>query len=100
MLNDILQFPILSTSKDELGQIIESRDYKRTVFCQKKSVSQSEFFNAGQSGFKPEVVLIVNTLDYRDEKKVKFKDKVYDIYRQFDRPDERTELYCLVKANA
>lgn len=99
MLNDILLFPFTQTSKDELGQIHEHEDYKRTVFCQKKSVPQSEFFNAGQNGIKAEVVLIVNTLDYREEKKVKFKDKVYDIYRTYERADERIELYCMVKAN-
>jgi SPP1 family predicted phage head-tail adaptor len=99
MLNDILYFPIVTAIKDELGQTIEEEDYKRLVFCQKKSVPQSEFFNAGLNGIKAECVLIVNTLDYQNEKKVKFKDRVYDIYREYSRNDERTELYCMVKAH-
>lgn len=99
MLNDILYFPVVQSSKDELGQIIEVEDYNKMVFCQKKSVPQSEFFTAGQSGIKAECVLIVNTLDFKNEKKVKYKETIYDIYREYERNDERIELYCMVKAN-
>jgi SPP1 family predicted phage head-tail adaptor len=99
LLNDILYFPIVKPVKDELGQIEENANYKRMVFCQRKSVPQSEFFNAGQSGIKAECVLVVNTLDFQNENKVKYKNRIYDIYREYERPDERTELYCMVKAN-
>lgn len=99
MLNDILYFPVVESSKDDLGQIIEVEDYKKMVFCQKKSVPQSEFFTAGQNGIKAECVLIVNTLDFNSEKKVKYKETIYDIYREYERKDERIELYCMVKAN-
>ena len=98
-MNDILFFPIVKITKDELGQIEENEDYKRVVFCQKKSVPQSEFFNAGQSGIKAECVLVVNSLDFKNEKRVKFKNTIFDIYREYERKDERTELYCMVKAN-
>lgn len=99
MLNDILFFPIIESSEDDLGQIEIDAKYERMVFCKKQSVPQSEFFDAGQSGIKAECVLIVNTFDYHYERKVKYKDTVFDIYRRYDRPDERTELYCMVKAN-
>ena len=99
MLNDILYFPTVKPTKDELGQIDENEKYDRMVFCQKKSIPQSEFFNAGQSGIRAEMILIVNTMDYRDEKKLNFKGRIYDIYREYERQDERTELYCMVKAH-
>lgn len=98
-MNDVLYFPIVEPTKDELGQIEENEKYLRMTFCQRKSVPQSEFFNAGQSGIKAECVLVVNTLDYQNEKKVKYKNEIYDIYREYTRSDERTELYCMVKAN-
>lgn len=97
---DVVYFPILvSSQKDNLGQVEDTVDFSRTVFCYKKSISQSEFYSAGQAGFKPDCVFVVNTMDYRNERKLKFKNIIFDIYREFDRPDERTELYCKVKAS-
>lgn len=99
-MNHLVYFPnVISSTKDSLGQIVEKVDYSRAVFCQKKSISQAEFYSAGQIGFKPDCVFVVNTLDYRNEKKLKFKNIIFDIYREFDRQDERTELYCKVKTS-
>ncbi|MFA2810172.1 phage head closure protein [Bacillus mycoides] len=96
-MNDILLFPAVTTTKDELGQVEVSGDFTRQVFCEKKSVSQNEFFQAGQNGFKPKCVLIVYTLDYQEEQKVKYREKEYSIYRTYERDDEKIELYCEVK---
>lgn len=97
-MNDILFFPAITTVKDELGQVEEIRDFTRQVFCKKKSVPQSEFFQAGQSGIKSACVLIVYVLDYQEEQKVKYREKEYSIYRTYERDDEKIELYCEVKA--
>jgi SPP1 family predicted phage head-tail adaptor len=99
MLNEICFFPLIETVMDELGQAIESATYERMAFCQYKSTPQSEFFSAGQTGLKPECVLVVNTFEYQGERKVKYKKVVFDIYRTYHRSDERTELYCMVKSN-
>ncbi|PGC59216.1 phage head-tail adapter protein [Bacillus toyonensis] len=97
-MNDILLFPVVTTNKDELGQVeLVLVSFTRQVFCEKKSVSQSEFFQAGQNGFKPKCVLIVYTLDYQEEQKVKYREKEYSIYRTYERDDEKIELYCEVK---
>jgi SPP1 family predicted phage head-tail adaptor len=98
MFNDILFFPIVTFTKDELSQIEETEVFSRQVFCEKKSVPQSEFFQAGQSGIKASYVLIVNFYDYQNETKVKYCDKVYHIYRTYERQDEKVELYCEVKS--
>ncbi|MDA1620154.1 MULTISPECIES: phage head closure protein [Bacillus cereus group] len=97
-MNDILFFPVVTTTKDDLGQIEVSEDFTRQVFCEKKSISQNEFFQAGQNGFKPKCVLIVYSLDYQEEQKVQYNNKTYIIYRTYERDDERIELYCEVKA--
>ncbi|MED1556800.1 phage head closure protein [Bacillus paramycoides] len=96
-MNDILFFPVVTTTKDELGQVEVVEDFTRQVFCGKKSVSQNEFFQAGQNGFKPKCVLIVYTSDYQEEQKVKYREKEYSIYRTYERDDEKIELYCEVK---
>ncbi|MEC0037731.1 phage head closure protein [Bacillus cereus] len=96
-MNDIVFFPVVTTTTDDLGQIEAAEDFTRQVFCEKKSVSQNEFFQAGQNGFKPKCVLIVYTLDYQEEQKVQYHNKKYKIYRTYERDDERIELYCEVK---
>ncbi|PER85868.1 phage head-tail adapter protein [Bacillus thuringiensis] len=97
-MNDILFFPVVTTTKDDLGQIEVSEDFTRQVFCEKKSISQNEFFQAGQSDIKASCVLIVHVLDYQDEREVKYREKEYNIYRTYEREDEKIELYCEVVA--
>ncbi|PFW87244.1 phage head-tail adapter protein [Bacillus pseudomycoides] len=97
-MNDILLFPVVTTIEDELGQKEEIETFSRQVFCAKKSIPQSEFFQAGQSGIKPACVLIVYTVSYQEERKVQYREKEYSIYRTYERNDEKIELYCEVKA--
>lgn len=97
-MNDILDFPIVTVVEDELGQKEETETFSRQVFCEKKSVPQSEFFQAGQNDIKASCVLIVHVLDYQDERKVQYKEKEYSIYRTYERDDEKIELYCEVVA--
>lgn len=96
-MNNILFFPVLTTTTDDLGQVEVIEGFTRQVFCEKKSISQNEFFQAGQNGFKPECVLIVYSLDYQEEQKIQYNNKTYSIYRTYERDDERIELYCEVK---
>jgi SPP1 family predicted phage head-tail adaptor len=96
-VNDIAYFPTITTIEDELGQIEQIEDFNKLVFCEKKSVSRDEFFQAGQNGIKSNCILIVYQMDYNEESKVLYRDKKYDIYRTYERPDERIELYCEVK---
>ncbi|PEL13786.1 phage head closure protein [Bacillus sp. AFS017336] len=98
MFNDILLFPTITTTKDELGQLIENEDFSRQVYCEKKSVTQNEFFQAGQNGIKSSCVLVVHLFEYQDETKVKFRNKIYSIYRTYERPDETIELYVEVRS--
>jgi SPP1 family predicted phage head-tail adaptor len=98
LANDILFFPVVTTTKDDLGQIKETEEFSRQVFCERKSVTQSEFFAAGQSGRKPSCTLLVNVFDYQEEVMVKHRNKIYTVYRTYEREDEKVELYCEVKA--
>jgi len=75
----------------------EPSEPSQTVFCQKVPISQSEFNAAGESGIKSEVELIVSTYDYSGQKKVEFEDQTYEVYRNYPRDDEYTELYLKVK---
>lgn len=97
-MNEILHFATVTIVEDELGQKEEIKTFNRQVFCKKKSVPQSEYFQAGQSDIKASCVLIVHVLDYQEEREVKYHEKEYNIYRTYEREDEKIELYCEVVA--
>lgn len=42
-MNDILLFPVSTTTKDELGQVEVSEDFTRQVFCEKKVFLKMSF---------------------------------------------------------
>lgn len=97
-MNDILFFPIVTTIEDELGQRREVETYTNQVFCEKRPIAQTEFFSAGQSGIKPSRLLVVSIFDYSNQEKLKYDGKVYSVYRIYERPDEKVELYCEVRS--
>lgn len=73
-------------------------EIRRTVYAKEHSVGQKEFFAAGQGGLKPERVLEVWTFEYDGEDAVELDGERYNVYRTYDRDDEKTELYLNGKA--
>jgi SPP1 family predicted phage head-tail adaptor len=97
-LDDVCFLMTVTTTEDELGQPINT-EVERQVFCSKLNVSRAEFFSAGQLDLKPQIVIVVDSDEYDLEKRVKYDNKTYTVYRHFMRPDGHTELYCEVRAN-
>lgn len=63
----------------------------RDVFANKRSVKQSEFYQAASVGLKPEIVLEVKSIDFNNDEKVQYNNKEYFIIRSYDK-GEVTEL--------
>lgn len=91
----------------ELGQEVETVEnfevvktwvYKQ-VFVNKKSVRQSEVYQAATVGLKPELMFEVRSLDYDNEERVKYNNKLYEITRVYDK-GEITELICTAKTGS
>ncbi len=78
---------------DEIGNSIET-PVNRLVFCAELSIYSSEFFNAGQTGIKPELMLVVDIEEYDGEESLLYNDNPYNVYRNYPRPDGLIELYC------
>ncbi|ARW38101.1 MULTISPECIES: phage head closure protein [Bacillus] len=98
MYSDVIELVgVVNLGEDDLGQEIE-KEVPRQVFCDRKSIPQNEFFQAGISGIKAAHMFEVSTLDYQDETKVRYNDKIYYVYRVYEKANERVELYCEVKA--
>jgi len=67
---------------------------QRKVYADKKSIRQSEFYQAQATGLKPELAFEVRTVDYRDEDSLLYNNKTYKIIRVYDKDGEMTELIC------
>ena len=70
----------------------KSKSRKTGVYGTIKSVSQREFAAASQMGLKPELVIEIWSFEYNGEEEVKLRDKLYAIYRTYQKGD-RLELY-------
>lgn len=79
-------------------EVVKSWVYKQ-VFVNKKSVRQSEVYQAATVGLKPELMFEVRSLDYDNEERVKYNGKLYEITRIYDK-GEITELICSARTGS
>jgi SPP1 family predicted phage head-tail adaptor len=83
-----------STVQNDIGDPIEEISGEREIFAEKKSIKQSEFYQAAATGLKPELTFVVWTREYNQESTLEYNSKKYNIIRTYDRDDEHTELIC------
>lgn len=83
-------------SDDNGNQLVKTSE--RTVFCRRASISQTEFFKAGQKGIIPRYEFKMSRFDYNGEKLVRYNDLLYSIYRTYETDEDDIELYVEVKA--
>lgn len=86
---------LISTTEtvDDIGDTILTATEKE-VFVNKKSIRQSEYYQALSTGLKPEIMFEVRTIDYEDEEDIKYNNKNYNIIRTYTKNGEITELIC------
>lgn len=85
-----------------IGKTITQNAYKQEVETETKteimalyeSVSQNEFYKAGEAGLKPEFRLTTAIIDYNGEKEVELDGRKYGIYRTYEVDKDYIELYC------
>ena len=94
-----ITFDLLSvtSAKNSFG-MYEETVTSRTVFGQIGSVSASEFFAAGQNGFKPEYRLTMFGPDYQNERRCLVDGVEYSIYRVYHSRTDTVELYLEKRA--
>jgi SPP1 family predicted phage head-tail adaptor len=93
MWRDVVQLVRLDYIVNDYGD----QEYLRTtqtVFANKKSVRQSEFYQALATGLKPEIMFEVRTLEYTGQENLIYNLKEYVIIRTYSKNDEITELVC------
>ncbi len=91
---------LINTSyvQDDIGAW-HKQESERRIFVSEKSMGRSEWYNAGRNGFKPEIVLTTQSINYSGEEKVKYKNHLYSIYRTYQKENfDEIELYLTEKA--
>lgn len=93
-MNNVILFDLVQevNQKDSMGQTKTIKTYQCALGKQ-KSVYQSEFFKAEQSGLRPQGIIVMNRFDYNDEKIIRINNQEFPIYRTFEVGTDKIELY-------
>lgn len=84
---------VMSSGEDEAGYPTEPEEISRnTVFANKLSVTQSEFYAANQSDMQAEFVFEVHTFEYDGERTLEYNGEFYTVIRVYESSPEYTEL--------
>lgn len=91
--SDVAKLITYTKTIDDIGDTILVPE-EREVFVNKKSIRQNEYYQALSTGLKPELMLEVKSIEYKDEEDLKFNNKNYRIIRTYSKNGEVTELIC------
>lgn len=91
-MDDVAILRKITITVDALGNDIEAV-VEKTVYCQTRSVTRSEFYNAAQAGLRPSVDLILqNKADYDGEQEAEWRGKIYKVIRTYWTDADEIEL--------
>jgi SPP1 family predicted phage head-tail adaptor len=93
MFKDVVTLITVTNSTNDIGNTIETST-TRQVFANKKSIRQSEFYQAQATGLKPEIAFEIRSLDYNNESKLSYNNKTYIIIRTYQKNEDFMELIC------
>lgn len=80
-------------TQDEIGQYV-AIETSKAVYCDVKSVSRAEWYDAGREGHKPSYVFVMFAPDYSNEQIIEYNGNRYGIYRTYIGKNEQIELYA------
>lgn len=83
-----------TVSKNGHGDPIKTPNDGRRILATKKSIRQTEFYQAAATDYKPEIAFDIWTSEYKGESLLVFKGIEYNIIRTFEKNDKETELIC------
>lgn len=82
------------SEQDDIGQFVTPHEEKRQVFCDVRSITRAEWFEAGRNGMQPSLTFVMFAPDYQGEKIIEFEGRRYGIYRTYLGRNEQIELYA------
>jgi SPP1 family predicted phage head-tail adaptor len=93
MWRDVINLVAVTNGENVMGDPIET-ETSRQVFANKKSIRQTEFYQAASTGLKPEIMFEIRSIEYFDEPKLEYENKTYTIIRTYSKNGEILELIC------
>ena len=91
---DVIHLIAQVDGENEMGDPTTADGDPRQVYANKKSVRQSEFYQAAMVGLRPELMFEVRTVEYQGEPKLEYDGKEYRIIRTYEKDSETIELIC------
>lgn len=91
MKNDVIDLIKETITIDDIGQEIKTETVTQ-VFADVRSVTQAEFYRAGDLDLKPSLSFTIFFADYDNEKIVEYQNVRYSVYRTY-RSNDNLELY-------
>lgn len=98
LFRDVISLVSTIYVEDEIGQQIPQQTL-REVFANKKSIRQSEFYQAANANLKPELMFEVRYFDFDEEQEIEYDGKRYSIIRTYSKNGEFIELICSKKVS-
>ena|SRR5690554_5479246 len=93
MYNDLITLIAITTTKDSIGQPVET-ETPREVLCEVKSISQTEFYQAAQTQLRPELKVIMDADEYEKEVRLEYDGEEYKVIRRYKTDGHEIELTC------
>lgn len=93
LFRDVVELVDITYTTNDIGDAIQ-QETKRQVFANKKSIRQSEFYQAQATGLRPELMFEIRTEEYQGEPSLEYEGKQYNILRTYDKNGEIIELVC------
>lgn len=93
MYNDLVTLIAITTTKDDIGQPVET-ETPREVLCEVKSISQTEFYQAAQTQLRPELKVIMDADEYEKEVRLEYDGEDYKVIRRYKTDGNEIELTC------
>lgn len=84
MFKDTIKLISVTTTTNAMGDVIEART-ERQIFASKKSIKQSEYYQAMSAGLKPEIAFVVHAFEYKGEVKLLYGTEEYKIIRTYEK---------------
>ncbi len=92
MWTSICYLGIEGEAGNVLGEKYDAVTFDDYVFCDKKSIRMSEFYQAATTDYKPSITLTLKQADYAGQRYIRFEDEVYTMIRTYAVNSEDIEV--------
>ena len=95
---DLIELVSVSVETNDFGDSVETESF-REVFANRKSIRQSEFYQAMTTDLRPELMFEIREIEYAGEERLRYDGRMYYIRRTHSKQGEIIELIAEGVAN-